>query len=61
MKISALISVVSAGRQVRDAQSLYEKMFGDNIEQARESKLPKSNALWLILATYLGSSGMVPF
>ena len=61
MKIPALISVVFAGRQVRDAQSLYDKMIEDNNEQARESKFPKTRSLWNILAIYLINSGMVRF
>ena len=29
MKIGALVSIVAAGRQARDAQSLFNKMLGD--------------------------------
>ena len=61
MKIAALISVVAAGRQVRDAQSLYDKMIGDNIEQARGNKFSETFALYQVLAFYLQNSGMVRF
>ena len=61
MKIAALISVVSAGRQVRDAQSLYDKMIGDNIGQARGNKFSETFALYQVLAFYLQNSGMVRF
>ena len=59
MKIAALISVVAAGRQVRDAQSLYDKMIGDNIGQARGFKFSETDSLYQVLQFYLSMKGMV--
>ena len=59
MKIAALISVVAAGRQVRDAQSLYDKMIGDNIGQAKGEQFQGTYILWRVLAFYVANSGMV--
>ena len=62
MKIAALISVVSAGRQVRDAQSLYDKMIGDNIGQPRFGfTYSETDILYQQLQFYLINSGMVQF
>ena len=61
MKIAALISVVAAGRQVRDAQSLYDKMIGDNIGQAKNSRFAETFNLYQIMQFYMQSLGMVRF
>ena len=60
MKIAALISVVAAGRQARDAQSLFEKMLGNNIKQAKSGQADAAtDSLYQILQFYLANSGMV--
>ena len=61
MKISALVSAVAAGRQVRDAQSLFDKMIGDNIGQAKNSRFAETYNLYQTTAFYLQNSGMVRF
>ena len=61
MKIAALVSVVAAGRQARDAQSLYDKMIGDNIGQARGFIFSETDSLIQVLQFYMGNSGMVRF
>ena len=61
MKIAALVSVVAAGRQVRDAQSLYDKMIGDNIGQVKNSRFAETDRLYQVTAFYLQNSGMVRF
>ena len=61
MKIAALISVVAAGRQVRDAQSLYDKMIGDNIGQAKNFLFSETDRLYQVMQFYLQMSGMVRF
>ena len=54
MKLAALVSIAAAGRQVRDAQSIFEKMIGDNISQIRSTSW-----LSMMLEFYLDVSGMV--
>merc|ERR1712136_103061 len=59
MKIAALVSVVAAGRQARDAQSLFDKMLGDhnnNIEQ-RNFVFSETDSLYQIFQFYMGSKG----
>ena len=61
MKIAALVSVVAAGRQARDAQSLFDKMLGDhnnNIEQ-RNFVFSETDSLYQIFQFYMGSKGKV--
>ena len=54
MKLATLVSIAAAGRQVRDAQSIFEKMIGDNISQIRSTSW-----LSMMLSWYLDMSGMV--
>ena len=61
MKIAVLVSVVAAGRQVRDAQSLYDKMIGDNIGQVKNSRFAETDRLYQVTTFYLQNSGMVRF
>merc|ERR1711937_1126758 len=59
MKIAALVSVVAAGRQARDAQSLFNTMLGDhnnNIEQ-RNFVFSETDSLYQIFQFYMGSKG----
>ena len=61
MKIAALVSVVAAGRQARDAQSLFNKMLGDhndNLEQ-RNFVFSETDSLKQIFEFYMGNAGMV--
>ena len=61
MKIAALVSVVAAGRQVRDAQSLFNKMLGDhnnNVEQ-RNFIFSETDSLYQIFQFYMNSKGKV--
>ena len=54
MKISALVSVIAAGRQARDAQALFNKMLGDhnnNVEQ-RNFVFSETDSLYQILQLY---------
>ena len=55
MKISALVSVIAAGRQARDAQSLFNKMLGDhnnNVEQ-RNFRFLETDLLYQIFVFYM--------
>merc|ERR1711990_876031 len=59
MKIAALVSVVAAGRQARDAQSLFNKMLGDhnnNVEQ-RNFVFSETDSLYQIFQFYMGNKG----
>ena len=60
MKIAALVSVVAAGRQARDAtQSLFNKMLGDhndNVEQ-RNFIFSETDSLYQIMQFYLQTAG----
>ena len=61
MKIATLVSVVAAGRQARDAQSLFNKMLGDhndNLEQ-RNFVFSETDSLKQIFEFYMGNAGMV--
>ena len=61
MKIAALVSVVAAGRQARDAQSLFNKMLGDhnnNVDQ-RNSAFSETDSLTQIFGFYMQSKGKV--
>jgi len=60
MKIAALVSVVAAGRQARDAQSLFDKMLGDhndNVEQ-RNFVFSETDSLYQIFQFYMGNKGL---
>ena len=62
MKIAALVSVVAAGRQARDAQSLFNKMLGDhnnNVEQRTEFVFSETDSLYQIFQFYMGNKGKV--
>ena len=59
MKIAGLVSIVAAGRQARDAQSLFDKMFGDqndNVQQ-RNFPFPETDSLYQIFMFYMGGKG----
>lgn len=59
MKIAALVSVVAAGRQARDAQSLFNKMLGghnDSVEQ-RNFVFAETDSLYQIFQFYMGNAG----
>ena len=61
MKISALVSVAAAGREARDAQSLFNKMFGDhnnNVEQ-RDSVFSETDRFFGIFGLYMGNKAKV--
>ena len=61
MKIAALVSVVAAGRQARDAQSLFNKMLGDhnnNVEQ-RNFAFSETDSLTQIFNFYMQVEGKV--
>ena len=61
MKIAALVSVVAAGRQARDAQSLFNKMLGDhnnNVDQ-RNSAFSETDSLTQIFNFYMQVEGKV--
>ena len=61
MKIAALVSVVAAGRQARDAQSLFNKMLGDhnnNVEQ-RKNVFSETDSLYQAFQFYMSSKGKV--
>ena len=61
MKISALVSVIAAGRQARDAQALFNKMLGDhnnNVEQ-RNFIFSETDSLYQIFQFYMNSKGKV--
>ena len=61
MKIAALVSVVAAGRQARDAQSLFKKILGDhnnNVEQ-RNFIFSETDSLYQIFQFYMNSKGKV--
>ena len=62
MKIAALVSVVAAGRQARDAQSLFNKMLGDhnnNVEQRKNFVFSETDSLYQIFQFYMGNKGKV--
>ena len=61
MKIAALVSVVAAGRQARDAQSLFNKMLGDHNNNVEHRNLPfaGSDMLYQIFQFYMGNKGKV--
>ena len=62
MKISALVSVVAASRQVRDAESLFNKMLGDhnnNVEQRKDFAFTETDSLYQIFVFYMGAKGKV--
>ena len=62
MKIAALVSVVAAGRQARDAQSLFNKMLGDhnnNVEQRTEFVFSETDSLYQTFQFYMGNTGKV--
>ena len=61
MKIAGLVSIVAAGRQARDTQSVFDKMFGyqnDNVQQ-RNSPFQETHNLYQIFQFYMGSKGKV--
>ena len=61
MKISALVSIVAAGRHARDAQSLFKKTFGDhsmNVE-GRKFAFSETQRLHQIAQFYIGYKGKV--
>ena len=61
MKISALVSVVAAGRKARDAQSLFNKTFGDqsiNVNE-RKSAFSETNSLHMIAQFYMQATGKI--
>ena len=53
MKIAALVSVVAAGRQVRDAQTLFDSIF-DGPGKTRSSG---TDGLSMLLQFYMGYAG----
>ena len=59
MKIAALVSVVAAGREARDAQSLFNKMLGDhnNSLEQRNFIFSETDSLYQVMQFYLGNSG----
>lgn len=59
MKIAALISIAAAERPVRDVQSLFSKIIGNDIAQSRTSETNKPQVLNQMLSFYLQISGMV--
>ena len=61
MKISALVSVAAASRQARDAQSLFNKTFGDqsdNVAQ-RNFAFSETNSLLQVAQFYVGIKGKI--
>ena len=61
MKISALVSVATASRQARDAQSLFNKTFGDqsdNVAQ-RNFAFSETNSLLQVAQFYVGIKGKI--
>ena len=61
MKIGALVSIVAAGRQARDAQSLFNKMLGDqnNSVVERNFVFYETYKLYQIFQFYMGNKGKV--
>ena len=54
MKIAALVSVVAAGRQARDAQLLFEQMLGDQNNNVQEKTFfSETQRLFDMLEYYL--------
>merc|ERR1712176_672599 len=61
MKIAALVSVVAAGRQARDTQSLFKKILGNhnsNVEQ-RNFTFSETDSLYQIFQFYMGSKAKI--
>ena len=59
MKIAALVSVVAAGRQARDAESLFNEILGDhndNLDQ-RNFIFSETDSLMQVFQFYMGSAG----
>ena len=59
MKIAALISIAAAELPVRDVQSLFSKIIGNDIAKSRTSETNKQQVLNQMLSFYLQISGMV--
>ena len=59
MKIAGLVSIVAAGRQARDAQSLFDKMFGDQNDNVQERRFifSETDTLYQIFQFYMGNKG----
>lgn len=59
MKVAALVSVVAAGRQARDAQSLFNKMLGshNNGLDQRNFMFAETDSLIQVFQFYLGNAG----
>ena len=61
MKISALVSAVAAGRQARDAESLFYKILGDhnnNVEQ-RNFVFSETDSIYQVFQLYMANKGKV--
>ena len=62
MKIAAIVSVVAAGRQGRDAQTLFDSIFDVNGDSRNTMEIPSgTDGLAMTLSFYLGNSGLVQF
>ena len=59
MKIAAIVSVVAAGRQGRDAQTLFDSIFDVNGDSRNTRS--GTDGLAMTLSFYLGNSGLVQF
>ena len=55
MIIAALVSVVAAGRQARDAQTLFDSIFNG----PGKTRSSGTDGLYMLLQFYLGNSGLV--
>ena len=61
MKISALVSVATASRQARDAQSLFNKTFGDQSDNVAQRNLPfpETDSLYQVTQFYASIKGKI--
>ena len=61
MKILALVSVVSSGRQARDTQSLFKKMFDDQSVNAERQNIafPETSMLYIVTQFYMAMKGKI--
>ena len=59
MKIAALVSIVAAGRQARDAQSVFDKMFADQNDNVQQKNFlfQETVNVFQMFMFYMGGAG----